>query len=72
MKVAFTLKQASEEDFNALRTEGCLYFLKSVLTGKFDPYPRYVHDNMDKVEFRQLYRQGSVYVTTNFEQIDNN
>lgn len=69
MKVAFTLKKADKEDFPRLRTEGCVYFLKSIKTNKFDPRPYYIKDTMDVEEFRQLYRQGSVYLPTAFEEI---
>ena len=68
MKVAFTLKQATKDDFNYLRTVGCVYFLKSIITGKFDKRPYFIHDDINVEEFRQLYRQGSVYIPVDFEE----
>lgn len=68
MKVAFTLKQASVDDFNNLRLEGTVYFLKSLVSGKFDPRPYYIKQNMNIHEFNQLYLQGSVYVPVDFEE----
>lgn len=71
MKVAFTLKQATKEDIPTLRTDGCVYFMYSLLKNKFDPRPYFVHENINTNEFNQLFMQGSIYLPVDFEELDN-
>ena len=72
MKVAFTLKQATKEDIPRLRTEGCVYFMYSLISHKFDPRPYFIHENINADEFNALFVQGSIYLPVDFEEITPN
>lgn len=71
MKVAFTLKKATKEDIQRLRTDGCVYFMYSLIKNKFDPRPYFIHDKINTTEFNDLFIQGSIYLPVEFEELDN-